>query len=123
MPVMHEGKHTAEFLVSEANGSRSRDVITLAEGHVIKPGEVLAKLESSGEYVPLSTAAEPPAGADVARAVSYDHADSTDGVTAAVVVARDAEVRASDLVWPEGIGSEALGAGLAALAGHHIIAR
>lgn len=40
-----EGRHPAEFIVSEANGRRSRDVVTVASGAgVLVPGTVLGKL-------------------------------------------------------------------------------
>lgn len=45
MATLSEGRHTAEFLVSEANGYRSRDEITIAASlaAALVPGTVLGK--------------------------------------------------------------------------------
>lgn len=121
MTVINEGRHTAEYLVSEANGTRSRDVVTLAAGHKVAPGDVLAKVTATGKYVPLD-----PAGADgseAAIAIAFDHVDATTAEKPAVITARDSEVRASALGWPAGISGADRAEGLAALAGVGIIAR
>ena len=41
MQVQEMGLGTACYLVSEANGTRSREVITVAQGHNLLPGAVL----------------------------------------------------------------------------------
>lgn len=45
MPVLEEGQHRAEFIVTEANGSLSRETITVLEGESLLPGHVLGKVE------------------------------------------------------------------------------
>jgi hypothetical protein len=42
MTVKTEGQHKGEFLVSEANGTLSREVGTLASGNTVNDGQVLA---------------------------------------------------------------------------------
>lgn len=41
--LLTENRHAGGFLVSEARGHRSRDIVTLSGGGVIKAGQVLAK--------------------------------------------------------------------------------
>lgn len=43
MPVLTEGQHAGEFIVSEANGWRSRDRVTVAEGENLKAGAVVGR--------------------------------------------------------------------------------
>ncbi len=45
MPEVPEGQHKAEFIVTEANGSLSRETITILEGQSLLPGHVLGKVE------------------------------------------------------------------------------
>ncbi len=44
MPELIEDQHKAEFLVSEANGTLSRESITILSGQNLKPGHVLGKI-------------------------------------------------------------------------------
>lgn len=44
MPELTEGQHKAEFLVTEANGSLSRETVTVLSGQNLKPGHVLGKV-------------------------------------------------------------------------------
>jgi len=47
MPTIHEGQHRAEFLVSEANGHRSRKTVTIATGQDLQAGHVLGQITAS----------------------------------------------------------------------------
>ena len=44
MPELTEGQHKAEFLVTEANGSLSREAVTILSGENLQPGHVLGKV-------------------------------------------------------------------------------
>lgn len=44
MTVLTEGQHTGEFLVTEANGSLSRETVTVLSGQNLQPGHVLGKV-------------------------------------------------------------------------------
>lgn len=44
MTELTEGQHKAEFLVTEANGSLSRETVTVLSGQTLKPGHVLGKV-------------------------------------------------------------------------------
>lgn len=96
MPVFNEGRYPGEFLLSEANGDRSRDTITIASGAgIVAPGSVLGKVTASGKYV-LS----PDTGADgsqTAVAVALYGCDATSSDQKIVAVTRDAEVNSNIL--------------------------
>ena len=52
MTVLIEGRHPGEFLMTEANGQRSRENITIASGGgIIAPGTVLGKITATGKYL------------------------------------------------------------------------
>ncbi|MDD3028834.1 MAG: head decoration protein [Alphaproteobacteria bacterium] len=44
MTELTEGQHKAEFLVSEANGTASRDVVAILAGQNLKAGHVLGQI-------------------------------------------------------------------------------
>jgi hypothetical protein len=46
MPEIVEGKYAGEFIASEANGSRSRKVVTILSGQNVVAGEVLGQVLS-----------------------------------------------------------------------------
>ena len=57
MTKFTEGRHPGEGLFSEANGHRSRDVITIAAGSgVVGPGTVVGKITASGKFAPSPVA-------------------------------------------------------------------
>jgi len=100
MATLTEGKHTGEFIVSQANGARSRAAITVKSGQTIDVGELVGIETATGKYVaydPDGTIA----GSDTVAGISYAAVDATDGDMSAVIIARDAEVRGSDLTYNE----------------------
>lgn len=92
-----EGKRRGEYIVSEANDYRSRDIVTAATGEVWVPGQVLAMNTGSGNYEAYDN--DGTSTTNAARAISYDHVDATDGPVQAVVSARDCEVNGDELVF------------------------
>ena len=63
-------------------------------------------------------------GSEVAVAIAWSHVETDDTTTKKIaIVARDAEVRASDLTWPAGITAAQKAAALAQLASRGIVAR
>ena len=119
---------TACYLVSEANGTRSRDVVTLAEGVACNPGTVLGKVTATGKYVPVDPAngtgeGETPDGSQPAVAVLFAAVDATAGDKPAVITARDAEVETAALIWPAAITPTQKTAALSQLAAVGIVAR
>lgn len=52
MPVLTEGPHTGEFLVSEAHGHRSREAVTVLSGQDLVAGAVVGEVGAGGEATP-----------------------------------------------------------------------
>ncbi|WP_024275970.1 head decoration protein [Hyphomicrobium sp. 802] len=97
MTTLTEGRHTAEYLLSEAEGHRSRDNIKIASGAgVVDPGTVLGKITASGKYVPHAPTATD--GSQTAVAINYARVDATTADVVAAAHTRDCEVRADALV-------------------------
>lgn len=101
--ALNEGKHTGEFLLSEANGTRSREQVTIAAAaSAMVAGTVVGKITASGKYKAYSNAASD--GSEVAAGVLlYEVADSA-ADQKAVIIARDAEVQGSVLTGSDAAG-------------------
>ena len=120
LTAVSEGTHTAEFLLSEGNGQYSREAVTLAANQNLEAGAVLS--ENGGEYFELAPAAAD--GTEVAEAILYGAADTTDGNSAQVtIIARDAEVSDAALVYPDGITAAEKTTAIENLAAEEILVR
>lgn len=117
--IKTEGPYTAEFLLTEANGQRSRDSTTITGGQYA-PGQVLGR-KSSGEYATHNPAASD--GSQHAVAVLYGAVDAQDADQLGTIIARDAEVITSQLIWADNITEAQKTAALSKLAEQGIIAR
>jgi hypothetical protein len=107
--MLNEGKHTGEFLLSEANGHYSRDKVTIvANSGDLVPGTLLGKITASGKYKPYNNANAD--GSEVAKAVLYRHVPTSAADQPAVVVARAAEVLGTALVGNDAPGTADLAA-------------
>lgn len=85
--------YTGEFLLSEANGSISRDEIVVASGAGdLAAGTVLGKITASGKYTVYDAAVDPADGSETAVGVLYAPVDATSADAAGVMIARHAEV-------------------------------
>lgn len=88
--ILVMGARNGAFLLTEANGERSRAAITLAATEVALPsGQVLGKL-ASGEHVPYNAAGTD--GSETAVAVLYIGKPASEVAQPAAAVVRDAEV-------------------------------
>lgn len=98
MATLNEVRGIGAFLVSEANGMRSREVDTIASGSgKLESGQLLGRLTVGGKLVPVDADAD--TGAETAVAVLYAAVDATSAdVTDAVVIVRDAEVNGAELI-------------------------
>lgn len=122
MTVVNEGQHAGGFLLSDANGTRSRDIVKIASGAgALKAGTVLGRVAVSGEYVIYNPANVD--GSEVAAAVLYGNVDASTAAANAVAVVRDAEINKSELIWFSGATVDQINAGVANLATVGIIAR
>ena len=123
MPVFTEGRHAAAFVISEGNGNRSRDTVTVASGQgELAAGAVLGKITASGKYALTTVAAVD--GSETAVAVLLAAVDATSADVSAAVIARDAEVNGNLLSYGADVDQAAeIAAKNAALAGVGIIVR
>jgi hypothetical protein len=104
MSVKTEGKHTGQFLISEAAGTRSRDevTVTVPANTTYGAGYVLGKLSATGKHVPYDNAGSD--GSESAAAILYEEAvNDTDASVdlKKTVINCDAEVHKDDLQWDD----------------------
>ena len=98
MTVLLETRHPGEFLLSEANGQRSRESITLASGAgILAAGTVLGKVTASGKYVASAVGASD--GSQVPAAVNLYGADASFADVAVAAIVRDAELNGKCLTY------------------------
>jgi hypothetical protein len=99
MQTFTEHPRQLAFLLSEAPGTLSRDVVTVLSGAgILEAGTVLAKVTASSKYVKAVDAAAD--GSQTAVAVLARRVDATSAdVTDALVVANDAEVKDDMLIF------------------------
>lgn len=121
MTVFNEGRHAAEFLVSEANGHRSRETVTIASGENLEAGAVLGQVSADSTYKLYDPGNAD--GSETAVAVLYDAVDATDGEEPGVIIARDAEAAADALTWFDGASEAQIDTGTGELENVGIVAR
>ena len=121
MPVLTEGRHAGEFIVSEGNGRISRETVTVLSGQTLSAGAVLGRITASGKYKALAPAAND--GSEVAAGILFDAVGASGGDAEGVAIVRLAEVNAAELVWPDGITGGEQTTALGELAEFSIIAR
>jgi hypothetical protein len=102
MSTKTEGQHSAEFLVSEAPGTRSRDqvTVTVPANTTLQGGYVLGRNGGSSKYEPYDNAASD--GTQQAAGILYETLVNDTGSPVdkqATIINTDAEVREADLVW------------------------
>lgn len=119
--VKTEGKRRGEFLISEAEGNRAREIVTAAHGEVWVPGQVLAKNTHTLKYEAYDN--DGTTTTNAAAAISYDHVDATSADKDAVVLIRDCEVNGDELVFAGTEDSGDKNAAFADLKTHGIIVR
>ena len=101
-PVLAEGRRTAEFMMSEANGMRSRDVGTFINSGTVEvllpAGLVLGKLAADSSYAGFTNAGT--LGLQTAAAVLWDNVRiAASGTVTATIITRSAEVNDAELQW------------------------
>lgn len=97
MTIKTEGQHAGHFIISEANGHRSREVITVKSGEVLNAGAVIALQSSTGKYIEYQNDETDLA----AKAILFDNVDASDGDVEAVALVRDCEVKGANLQWAD----------------------
>lgn len=101
--MLTEGMHAAEFLVSEANGARSRDNVTILGGvgtpRVLKAGMVLGKRQSGAAPVAAAVAGNTGNGTMSALSMS---GNAKSGIYRVVIIEPAANAGVFQVEDPEG---------------------
>jgi hypothetical protein len=121
MSEVTEGKYAGEFIASEANGSRSREVETILAGQTLVAAQIVGKETASGKFAAFNQDAVD--GTEAAAGISFANYDASAGDLEGVIIVRDAEVNGNDLLWPADIDAAEQLAAEAALAALGIIVR
>ena len=109
LPILQEKIHTAEYLLSEGNGQRSREAVTLAATiEELRSGTVLGVQTATGQYAPYDGSATD--GTETAVAILYGHARVSDEAQAVAITAREAEVASARLTGLDEAAREDLAA-------------
>lgn len=110
MTTFTEGKHTGEFLLSEGNGTISREQVTIAAAaSAMVAGTVLGKITASGKYVAYDEGGTDD-GRRVAAGILYAAVPDSAADQSAVIIARNAEVMSSMLTGIDANGKVDLAA-------------
>lgn len=123
MTILEEDRfQTAHYIISEANGYRSREQGVIASGAgVLKAGAVLGRVTATGKYVPFNPAGVD--GSENAAAILYEGCDATAADVRRTLTVRDTEVHADVLQWADGLTDANKTAALAALAEFGVVGR
>lgn len=116
-----ETGHAGGFIISEANGHRSRENVTIASGANLKAGAVLGILTSGGAYAHFDNDASD--GTQTAAGILIADCDASAAAKAAAIIRRDAEVNGDELVWASSEDDADKAAGITELASLGIIVR
>lgn len=128
MPLSNksEGARALAFILSEGNGSISREVVTIKSGAgKLSAGSVLGQITASGKYV-ISANAEVVGseGAESAKGVLAYPVDATSADVSAVIIRRLTEVKKPMLIYDASVNdANKIATKLSQLATHSIIAR
>lgn len=108
--ALTEGKHTAEFLLSEGNGSISREQGVLrSESGALAAGTLLGKVTATGELSAYDNT-DVPAGVGVAVGILYANAADSAADQNVTYIARNAEVIGAELTGLDTAGAADLAA-------------
>lgn len=112
----------AGFIVSESNGRRSREQISLAATTVaLRSGTVLGKVTATGAYVPYAPAAVD--GSQNFAGILFEGRPIDTAAQRAVAITRQAEVDGRKLVFVNALTAAQLTALEAAAAGQGVLVR
>lgn len=121
MTVLKDSPGAGHFILSEANGYRSRQRIVVGLSQTLLAGQVLGKVTASGDYVKLAPLATD--GSQTAAGIAFDDYVTTTEKVDGVSFERDGEVTLAKLVWPAGATDNQKAAAVAQLAAKGVLAR
>jgi len=93
MAALTQSKGYGEWLLSEANGQRSRKNVVVASGQNLADGAVVSGLTTGGKVVAAGTALSSVIG------ILLGAVNATDADQAGVIIECDAEVKLASLGW------------------------
>jgi hypothetical protein len=97
-PIQYEGPHPAEFILSEASGSRSRDNAYFADPSVVKVAQPVKKTAGATTDTP-ATYVVATVGADCQALAIYGGVSSSGEGLRIAVLTRDCEVNGRLINW------------------------
>lgn len=121
MTILKDSPGAGHFILSEANGYRSRQRVTFDVNQSIKAGEIYGVITATKRAVKLAPGAAD--GSQTAAGISFDDILTTAAPVEGVGIERDAEVAQVRLAWAAGITDPQKAAALATLAGKGVLAR
>src|SRR6516165_3811206 len=121
MPVQTEAIHKGEGILSEANGERSREQITVVSGQNLGAMFVVGKITASGKYKEYDNALAD--GSQTAAGVLIGAVDASAADKKGAILARYAEVDYDLLQWKAAMSQGDKDAGVVDLAAIGIIVR
>lgn len=113
MAVLTEGNRLSDVLAWEQENLYSREKITILSGQVLAVGQVVGQVSASGKYVAFNQDATD--GSQIPAGIVIADYDATGADIAGVIIARDAILRPSGLVWPSDIETAEKEAAMAVL--------
>lgn len=122
MATYTEATRPSEVILSESNGTLSRETITVVSGAgAIAVGMVLGKITASGKYTPYDDGNSD--GSETAVCVALESVDATSADKTCAVMIRLGEVKTDLLAWHASVDATAKTAAYTALAAAFLIAR
>ena len=121
MTTLTETTHEGEYILSEANGERSRGAIVVVTSAALVAGTVLGKVTASGKYIQHDAGAA--TGEENAVAILYGSVDASAADADGAATERDSEVDDGLLTWPVGISAGDKTDAITSLAAQGIIVR
>ena len=93
MTILNEGVHAGEFLLSEANGDRSRnktETMSSTAATSVPAGTVVGRITADSKLLPYADGNVD--GSETAVGILWDSADATAADAPCAIIARDATV-------------------------------
>jgi len=97
-----ENNYPLEAILSEANGHRSRETVTILSGQNLKAGAVVGIVTASGKYKIADNVTPASDGSQTAKAVLLEDVDASAADKPGLVLRRDAEVKVGALNYMAG---------------------
>jgi len=119
--ALTESTRAGEFILAEANGTISREEVTIVSGQDLVAGTVVGKITASGKYTAYDD--DNADGSQAAAGILYDAVDASAADAKGVIIARHAEVATDLLTWAGTNDAGDITAGKADLAALDIILR